>query len=219
MQLTGEQMETMNPIFQSFNLPGNLKLGGNAPGPHPSSTNRPVHRSEWDQPVDGYVVGDTMINEPLPGKKPFKIIFMGAGSAAIDFLHFAPSALQGLDVEIVCYEKNADVGGTWYENRYPGCACDVPSISYSFPWRMNPSWSHFYSSSQEIWQYMKNIVEEEGMMKYIQLRTQVMAANWNEDKSKWIVKLRKLYTTETQTDPQEWEEDCDLLLNACGFLK
>ena len=218
MQLTREQLETLNPTFQAFNLPGDLKLGGNTPGPHPSSANRPVHRPEWDEPVEGYVVGDTMINEPLP-EKPFRIIFMGAGSAGIDFLHFAPSALKGLNVEIVCYEKNPEIGGTWYENRYPGCACDVPSISYSFPWKMNPSWSHFYSSSREIWQYMKNIVDEEGMMKYIQLRTQVTAATWNEDRSKWIVKLQRLYTPENPSDPQEWEEECDLLLNGCGFLK
>lgn len=143
---------------------------------------------------------------------------MGAGAAGIDFLHFAPAALKDLNIEIVVYEKNADVGGTWYENRYPGCACDVPSISYSFPWKMNPSWTKFYSSSKEIWEYMRRIVDEEEMMKYIRLQTMVAGATWNEEKSKWIVKVKKL-NPENGTNPQEWEEECDLFINGGGFLK
>ncbi|OOF92101.1 hypothetical protein ASPCADRAFT_153419 [Aspergillus carbonarius ITEM 5010] len=202
--------EASNPVFEKYGLSSHLRLGSNTPGPHPSSQTRPVHRPEWDKPSDrGYVVSDHLINEPSPGKS-FKIIMLGAGAAGIDFLHYAPSAFAGLDVEIACYEKNADIGGTWYENRYPGCACDVPSIAYSFPWRANPNWSSFYSSAKEIWEYLKQIVVEEGMMKYIQLNTRVVSAIWNEAKSKWVVKL--------QRDTAEWEDECDLFLNGSGFL-
>ncbi len=42
--------------------------------------------------------------------------------------------------------KNASVGGTWYENRYPGCACDIPAHTYTFPFEPNPEWSEFYAS-------------------------------------------------------------------------
>jgi hypothetical protein len=208
-----------NPVFEALGLSGVTKLGGNTEGPHPSSRERPVHRPEWDIPSSrGYVPADTMINEPLPDK-PFKIIFLGAGAAGIDFLHWAPRELKNLNVEIVCYEKNGDVGGTWLENRYPGCACDVPSISYSFPWKSNPQWSHFYSSSQEIHRYMRNIVDEEGMMSYIHLRHQVIGAKWIEETSKWTVTIRKLDETDTEGQAIEIVDECDVLLNGGGFLK
>lgn len=207
-----------NEIFEKYGLPPDLKIGSNKAGSKPASAERPVHYGEWDVASNsGYVVGDNMINEPPPGK-PFKIAFIGAGAAGIDFLHHAPSVLQGLGVEIVCYDKNENVGGTWYENRYPGCACDVPSVSYAFPWRPNPCWTSFYSSAQEIWQYMRDIVDEEGMMKYIQLRTEIISATWDEDHSKWHLKVRRT-APETNEAPIEWEDSCDLLLNGGGFLK
>jgi hypothetical protein len=212
--MTTDQSQT-NPVFEALGLAGITKLGGNTAGPHPSSQGRPVHRPEWDIPsARGYVPPDTMINEPLPtGDRPFRIIFLGAGAAGIDFLHWAPRELKDLNVSIVCYEKNEDVGGTWLENRYPGCACDVPSICYSFPWRANPSWSQFYSSSEEIHRYMRQIVDDEGMMSYIRLRHQVVEAKWNEERSKWVVSVKNLQDNTVITD------ECDVLLNGGGFLK
>ena len=47
------------------------------------------------------------------------------------------------NVEHVIYEKNHDIGGTWLENRYPGCACDIPSHAYTYPFALNPDWPRF----------------------------------------------------------------------------
>ena len=197
-------------------LPRDISIGSNTPGTHPASTHRPIHYDEWAKPsASGYQVSDTMINEALPDK-PFKILMIGAGAAGIDFLHHAPPALAHLGVEIKCYEKNADVGGTWYENRYPGCACDVPSVSYQLPWRPNTEWTSYYSGAKEIWQYFKTVVQEEGMMKYISLGVQVRGATWEEAKSKWIVSLSKTASLRGVT---EWKEEFDFILNGTGFLK
>lgn len=196
-------------------IPGHISIGSNTPGPHPASKTRPVHYEEWSVPsASGYRVSDHMVGEPVPGR-PFKIIVMGAGAAGIDFLHHAPAALADMDVEIVVYDKNDDIGGTWYENRYPGCACDVPSVSYSFAWRPYPEWTSYYSKSKQIWQYMKMIVEEEGMMKYIKLGTQVTEARWDDEKSRWILHLVNASAGGTS----EWDEECDFFLNGTGFLK
>ncbi len=51
------------------------------------------------------------------------------------------------NVDHVMYEKNADIGGTWLENRYPGCACDIPSHAYTYPFALNPDWPRFVSLS------------------------------------------------------------------------
>ncbi|KAL2827251.1 dimethylaniline monooxygenase [Aspergillus pseudoustus] len=203
---------TNNPVFAAHGLPPDITIGSNTLGAHPSSTTRPVHHADWDTPSKtGYIVSPHMINEPPPSKPTFRIIMVGAGAAGIDFLHYAPRQLAGLGVEIAVYDKNADIGGTWLENRYPGCACDVPSVGYTFPWKANPRWESFYSTSQEIWRYLKEIVDEEGMMRYITLRTSVEAAKWDEDRSVWVVRLK-------QEGGKEWEEECDMLLNGAGFL-
>ncbi|PGH09783.1 hypothetical protein GX51_00467 [Blastomyces parvus] len=195
-----------------------LVLGSNNPNiEHPASINRPMFSEDWDiTSSSGYTISDHMINEPPPGK-PFRIIMIGAGAAGIDFLHHAMREFKQSDeVEFICYEKNHDVGGTWLENRYPGCACDVPSASYQFAWRPSPNWTHYYSPAREIWQYMRNIVDEEGMMRYIRLRSRVTRAEWNEDRSKWMVRVE-------QSDGDEkavrvLEDECDVLLNGNGVL-
>ena len=53
-------------------------------------------------------------------------------------------------------EKSPRLGGTWWENTYPGCACDVPSHLYSFSFFQNPSWSRNYGRQQEILQYLRD---------------------------------------------------------------
>jgi len=84
--------------------------------------------------VNGHDGGDVTIREENFGtKKRMRIAMLGAGISGINFFKFAEEKLENVD--IVCYEKNRDVGGTWLENRYPGCACDIPSVVYQFPWR------------------------------------------------------------------------------------
>lgn len=207
----------MSPILES-EMPS---LGSNNPDiEHPASVDRPMFCPEW--PVvspNGYRISDNMINEPFPEQKPFRIVMVGAGASGIDFLHHAIQAFKkdDPDVEFVVYEKNHDVGGTWLENRYPGCACDVPSVSYQFPWRPNPDWSMYYSTAQEIWRYLRNIVDEEGLLQYIRLRTAVTHAQWQETRSKWLVHL--VEKNEKGEVVREWEEECNVFLNGAGILK
>ncbi|EGC46868.1 flavin-binding monooxygenase [Histoplasma capsulatum var. duboisii H88] len=196
-----------------------LVLGSNNPDiEHPASINRPMFSEDWDiTSSSGYRISDNMINEPPPGKQPFRIIMIGAGAAGIDFLHHAIREFQHPDdVEFVCYEKNHDVGGTWLENRYPGCACDVPSASYQFGWRPNPNWTHYYSPAREIWKYLRDIVDEEDMMKYIRLRARVTRAEWREERSKWVVRVEE--SGEDGKVSRVWDDECEVLLNGNGFL-
>lgn len=189
-------------------------IGSNRPGPHPAAGNRPVDLPEWRAPTEtGYVVGNNLVGEQHDAQKPFKIIVMGAGAAGIDFLHHAQEGLKGINVDIKCFDKNPDVGGTWFENRYPGCACDGPSPSYQFYWRPNPEWTKYYSESPEIWEYMKGIVLDEELDRYMTLNTEVKKATWDEQKSVWNIVL-------ASTDgSNQWEEECNVFLNGTGFVK
>src|SRR5579859_7212938 len=94
--------------------------------------------------------------------RPVRIVIVGAGLTGIAAVHKLDTKFKDLDITYQIYEKNHDVGGTWLENRYPGCACDVPAHSvrspfsslsadfllienYTYSWEGNPKWSRFYA--------------------------------------------------------------------------
>ena len=91
---------------------------------------------------------------------------------------------QGID-DFVVFEKNSDVGGTWWDNSYPGCQCDVPSHLYSFSFALNPEWSHTYSPQPEIWAYLRRTAEQFGVVPHIRFETPVLEACWDEPARRW----------------------------------
>jgi hypothetical protein len=94
--------------------------------PDPNSVPDPntVHENEWyNQDFDGYRVKE----EPLYAKRQIRLVCVGAGAGGLQVAYKAERLLENVEVQI--YEKNYDIGGTWLENRYPGCTCDIPSHS------------------------------------------------------------------------------------------
>ncbi|KAJ9645779.1 hypothetical protein H2199_002819 [Coniosporium tulheliwenetii] len=176
------------------------------------------NRLDANEPVNGYEeptpetdeYGYRIREQPMGTKRKVKVILMGAGASSLNFFKHAEEQLQ--NVEIVCYEKNNDVGGTWLENRYPGCACDIPSVNYQFSWKIK-LWSHYYSYSPEIWQYLKDIeVENDFIAKYIKLRHQIEHVQWDDDAGLWRLKIRNLESDEIIEDAAEF------FINAGGVL-
>jgi cation diffusion facilitator CzcD-associated flavoprotein CzcO len=82
-------------------------------------------------------------------------------------------------------EKGSDVGGTWYANRYPGCACDVPSNLYSFSFAPNPQWSRAFSPQPEIFQYLRGVADTYDLRKHIRFKTEVSEARFDDAKKLW----------------------------------
>ncbi len=95
--------------------------------------------------------------------------------------------LQAGITDFLIIEKSEDAGGTWYENRYPGCACDVPSHLYSYSFECNPEWTRMYASQPEIWQYLKRCVEKYGLTPHIRYKTRFQEAAWDEAAGLWRV--------------------------------
>jgi cation diffusion facilitator CzcD-associated flavoprotein CzcO len=114
-----------------------------------------------------------------------KILIIGAGftglCAAIKLL----KAGQG---DFVVIERRAGVGGVWYDNNYPGIACDVPSHFYSFSFRTNPNWSKIQSPGGEILNYLNDCAEEEGIIPYIRFNTEMVESRWDVNAKHWVVK-------------------------------
>ncbi|KAF4167602.1 hypothetical protein CNMCM6936_004659 [Aspergillus lentulus] len=142
--------------------------------------------------------------------RPMKVIVIGAGIsgilAAIRFTRRIPN------LDLVVYDKNPEVGGTWYENRYPGVACDIPSHVYQASFEPNPSWSQFYSSGGEILEYWKGIVKKYDVRKYMKLNHKIVEARFDDSLSKWHVTVENCVTGESIRDT------CDVLYACIGAL-
>lgn len=154
---------------------------------------------------------DVDISEQMFGsRRKLRVIVIGSGMSGLNFFKFAEDKATNLDIR--CYEKNEDIGGTWLENRYPGCACDIPSVVYQFPWRP-AKWSHYYSYSPEIWRYVKMVAEENDFVnKYIKLSHAVNSVSWDSETGQWTVEVKDLKSG------QEFKDHSDFVINCTGVL-
>lgn len=87
----------------------------------------------------------------------------------------------------VIFERAAEVGGTWRDNIYPGCACDVPSHLYSFADELNPNWSRAFSAQPEILEYMKGVVAKHNLRKQIRFNSDIVGAKFIEEHGLWEI--------------------------------
>ena len=105
----------------------------------------------------------------------------------------------------VILEQSDDVGGTWHENHYPGCACDVQSALYSFSFEQNPNWTRMFAQQKEIQAYLRSCAEKYDLMKHVRLNTHVAGARFDEKTQSW--------TVETCDSPKLWAYMQDKGLN------
>ena len=115
---------------------------------------------------------------------PVDIAIIGAGFSGLGMAIRLRE--QGIE-DFVVLERHDDVGGTWWANTYPGCACDVPSHLYSFSFAPNPEWSQTYSPQPEIRAYLQRVAQQYDLYRSIRLGTTVTEAVWDEDAGRWTV--------------------------------
>jgi cation diffusion facilitator CzcD-associated flavoprotein CzcO len=87
--------------------------------------------------------------------------------------------------DVVLLERAGDLGGTWRDNRYPGCACDVPSHLYSFSFAHNPDWTQRFSPQPEIQRYLRKVADRHGVTSCIRFHHALRSARWNGDGQRW----------------------------------
>jgi cation diffusion facilitator CzcD-associated flavoprotein CzcO len=87
--------------------------------------------------------------------------------------------------DLAILERCDELGGTWRENTYPGCRCDVPSHLYSFSFALNPEWSHTYSPQEEIWDYLRDTADRFGVSERIRFGCEVLESAWDEEAGEW----------------------------------
>jgi cation diffusion facilitator CzcD-associated flavoprotein CzcO len=96
-------------------------------------------------------------------------------------------ALQRQGVDFLILEKADEIGGTWRDNSYPGCACDVPSHLYSFSFEPKATWSKLFSPQPEILDYLKGVTDKYGLRRYIRFNSRAARAHWDDTEHRWHV--------------------------------
>ncbi|KAF1851910.1 FAD/NAD(P)-binding domain-containing protein [Cucurbitaria berberidis CBS 394.84] len=147
---------------------------------------------------------------PVENLRPLKVIVIGAGYSGIYCGIRIPEKLRNVD--LVIYEKNAGLGGTWWENRYLGCACDVPSHSYQYTFEPNYSWSSLYAPATEIQAYLERVAKKYSADRFVKLRHEIKECRWDDRTAKWNITIKNLATGETIQDQS------DVLISARGNL-
>lgn len=131
-----------------------------------------------------------------------RVVIAGAGMSGM---------LMGIQLkhagieDFTIYEKASEVGGTWRENTYPGLSCDVPAHYYSYPFELNPDWTHLFARGPEIQQYMRAVADKYGLRAHIEFGQELVQGE--HDGQRWHVK-----TSDGTID------SADVLIAACGVL-
>ncbi|KAK6530582.1 hypothetical protein TWF281_007423 [Arthrobotrys megalospora] len=136
--------------------------------------------------------------------------------------------------DFTIYERHGDIGGTWYTNTYPGVACDVPALCYSYSFYKNPEWSAFYPQGPELHAYFTKFCDDNDLRRHCTFNTEVETAVYDEERQLWSVRLRrravedwemkdgftgqdkKLHTVGNVGDT--WTHECKILVTAVGGL-
>jgi cation diffusion facilitator CzcD-associated flavoprotein CzcO len=117
--------------------------------------------------------------------------------------------------DFVILEKSDDLGGTWHDNLYPGCACDIPSPLYSYSFELNPSWSRMFAPRREIWEYLHMCARKYGVDEHIRYGRRVEHMDWDEGTRRWHIA-----TSHAAGDGHEPSEDYQAraVVSAAGAL-
>ncbi|KAK3313629.1 hypothetical protein B0H66DRAFT_522770 [Apodospora peruviana] len=108
------------------------------------------------------------------------------------------------------FEKEADLGGTWFVNKYPGCACDIPSALYSFSFERNPDWSRFLPPADELHAYLRRVANKYDLIDKMSFGKEVTRAEWVEDRARWRLTVRDGTTREEEV------VECQFLFSGAG---
>ncbi|MCU1669237.1 MAG: monooxygenase [Blastococcus sp.] len=119
---------------------------------------------------------------PVPSDADFSVVIIGAGVSGMT----AALALRSAGIRHVVLEKNHEVGGTWLENRYPGCGVDTPSYLYSFSF-FPRQWSTHFGKRPELAAYMQDLARQFDLLPSIRFGTEVISAEYDEQTQRWRV--------------------------------
>lgn len=121
--------------------------------------------------------------QPNAKTNTLHVVIIGAGASGL----CAAIQLGKQGIPYTIFEKNAEVGGTWYENRYPGCAVDTPNHFYQFSFEPNNNWPNYFSQRDAIQAYLEHCANKYEVRQHIRFNTEVSSAIFDEATQTWTI--------------------------------
>ena len=128
-----------------------------------------------------------------PGARAaFPVVVIGCGQSGL----LAGIRLQEAGIPFTIVEKNAGVGGTWWENSYPGARVDVGNHFYCYSFEPSDHWTEYFARQPELQAYFQSVMDKHGIGPHVRWETEVLGATWDEETSTWSVRTRAADGTE-----------------------
>src|SRR6185312_7637601 len=121
------------------------------------------------------------------------VLIVGAGVCAIAL----GVGLNRLGIPYTIVDKEDEIGGTWYVNRYPGCGVDTPNHSYSYSFGPRNPWTRYFAQRQELLDYLLKVAREYDIRRHVRLNTELIGSRWDETRRRWISTLKTVNGEET----------------------
>ncbi|KAM0787268.1 hypothetical protein ACM66B_006503 [Microbotryomycetes sp. NB124-2] len=175
-----------------------------------NAPNGTSHSSAPSNGTSSFNVEDFPIDS---AQRKLKVAMIGAGFSGIMAGVRIPQRLRNVDLTI--FEKNESVGGTWFENHYPGLCCDIPAHCYSLTFEPNPQWSKFFAPGPEILEYLRNVSQKYKLDRFLKLRHKLVDAKWQEEIGQWKLEFQ---VTDENGRVTKLEDTFDFVIQGMGGL-
>ncbi len=136
----------------------------------------------------------------------FHVCVIGCGESGL----LAGIRLSPAGIPFTILEKNAGVGGTWFENTYPGARVDIANHFYSYSFEPR-AWSHYYAQQPELHAYLEDVMDQHGIEPNVQFGCTVDSATWDDERAMWTVEY-------TNADGAPVTLEANAVISAVGQL-
>ena len=136
--------------------------------------------------LDGVDAREVALSVDQGDRADFPVVVVGCGQSGL----LAGIRLHEAGIPYTIVEKNAGVGGTWYENTYPGCRVDVGNHFYCYSFEPSDHWSQYFARQPELQAYFDSVMRRHGVAEHVRWETEVVRATWDDGAGTWCVQIR-----------------------------
>jgi cation diffusion facilitator CzcD-associated flavoprotein CzcO len=138
----------------------------------------------------------------------YDIVVVGAGLSGLG----TAKALRAAGREdFVVLERASELGGTWRDNGYPGCACDIPSVLYCYRDEPKPGWTRAYAPPGEIRDYIRGVVARHDLARFIRCEHELVHVAFDQRRARWQLEVRG-------PEAEAVRLSASVLISGCGAL-